>query len=90
MLMMSAECKYLQLLLRLSQSPWSAGFTETVSIGDDCAQVYMHSGRLSRAKYSSPPPVSAGDTFQDLPRVPETANSSESYIQGYSKWLSGF
>jgi hypothetical protein len=30
--------------------------------------------------YSSPPPVSAGDTFQDLPRMPETADSSEPYI----------
>jgi hypothetical protein len=30
-------------------------------------------------KYSSPP-VSVGDTFQDLPRMPETADSSEPYI----------
>jgi hypothetical protein len=28
----------------------------------------------------SSPPVSAGDTFQDLPRMPETADSSETYI----------
>jgi hypothetical protein len=26
------------------------------------------------------PPVSAGDTLQDLPRMPETADSSEPYI----------
>jgi hypothetical protein len=32
-----------------------------------------------QTEYSSPP-VSAGDTFQDLPRMPETANSSEPYI----------
>jgi hypothetical protein len=32
-----------------------------------------------RSEYSSPP-VSAGDTFQDLPRMPETADSSEPYI----------
>lgn len=30
--------------------------------------------------YSSPP-ISAGDTFQNLPRMPETADSSEPYIQ---------
>jgi hypothetical protein len=29
--------------------------------------------------YSSPP-VSAGDTFQDLPQMPETVDSSEPYI----------
>jgi hypothetical protein len=31
-------------------------------------------------KNYSIPPVSAGDTFQDLPRMPETADSSEPYI----------
>jgi uncharacterized membrane protein YhdT len=29
------------------------------------------------------PPISAGDTFQDLPRMPETADSSEPYIYIY-------
>jgi hypothetical protein len=30
--------------------------------------------------YYSSPFVSAGDTFQDLPRLPETADSNETYI----------
>jgi hypothetical protein len=37
---------------------------------------------LIRVKYEySSPTVSAGDTFQDLPRMPETADSTEHYIQ---------
>jgi len=29
-------------------------------------------------------PVSTGNTFQDLPRLRQTADNIESYIQGYS------
>jgi hypothetical protein len=38
--------------------------------------------REHKCRYSSPP-VSAGDTFQDLPRMPETADSKETYIYIY-------
>jgi hypothetical protein len=41
--------------------------------------VSLISSLLSSTPLHSPP-VSAGDKFQDLPRMPETADSSEPYI----------
>jgi hypothetical protein len=34
---------------------------------------------INSVEYSSPP-VSVGDTFQDLPQMPETTDSSKPYI----------
>jgi hypothetical protein len=38
----------------------------------------------SECNYSSPP-VSTGNMFQDLPRLPETADNTERYVQGDRK-----
>ena len=66
-------------LVRLKQDVCSHSHLPIVNSKVDCGFIRRNRRKLPILHYSSAP-VSTGNTFQDLPRLRETADNTERYI----------